>query len=286
MNITQTSVLNVFKRRLLDLYSPSFIGCAYFGTSCRVLAGHSKWSNIRHTKGANDAKKSSMILSISKRIKASIRATGKADPKTNSALARLIAEANAHDVPNSTIDKIIKAAVLEGNKTKDVVFEGRGPGSCAIIVECSTQHVEKTRNEIASVLKQCGGKIAEPGSLQYFFTQAGFIDVRVKPEDMKDLDEYVDVAIETGAEDVTLQEFEEGEKYLRFECEPATIMVVKSKLEKKGLEILDHQCEYIPNSYIELDETDANKMRKFFDKVEYLTSVDRVHVNVELKETS
>ena len=138
------------------------------------MSGHSKWSTIKHQKGAKDAKRGKLFAKLIRAIEVAARSGG-ANPEGNAALADAIQKARDNSVPNDTIDRAVKrgAGELGGQQLELVTYEGYAPGGVAVLVEALTDNRNRTAADIRHVFTRGGGSIADPGSVAYLFTRRG-----------------------------------------------------------------------------------------------------------------
>ena len=167
------------------------------------MAGHSKWANIQHRKGRQDAKRSKMFSKLSKEITVAAK-MGAPDPEFNPRLRLAVAAAKAQSMPKDNIERAIKkstaadAAILE-----EIRYEGFGPGGIGIIVEALTDNRNRAASEIRLSFTKRGGNLGETGSVSFMFDQVGYIEY---PGAIASEDEMMDAAIEAGADDVESSE--------------------------------------------------------------------------------
>ncbi|KAL5006762.1 hypothetical protein ScPMuIL_015568 [Solemya velum] len=248
------------------------------------MAGHSKWQNIRHIKAGKDAEKSSLISKITQRIRVVIRENGNADPKFNLALARLIAEAKAKDVPNSRIDDAIKAAKLAKDTGSRITIEAKGPMGTWLVIEAFTSQVSRSRQEISSILKKHGATLGDAGFAMHSFAYKGVIEIAVDDGEKVDMDKYLDIAIEAGAEEVTLELDDYNQPYLEFVCDPKDVHTVRKALEAMELNVRFCDSIYTTENPVELVEEDLQKMSKLMLKLEEHPDVIRIFDNIVTSE--
>ncbi|XP_076461584.1 putative transcriptional regulatory protein Teth514_1449 [Babylonia areolata] len=249
--------------------------------SVRGMAGHSKWANIRHIKAAKDKEKSRVISEYSRKIRAFARETGQTDPKTSSQLAKLITEAKSKNVPNANIDRVL-AQMVSLKNSSPVMFTAKGPVGSVMLIEALTTKMTQTRAELQSIVKKCGFSMFDSGSLaKIAFEEKGVVQVSCPGDAPPDLESYVDIAIEAGAEDVTLEEGEEGNKVLEFVCEPNDVYTVKKELEARQLAVGSAEVVFNTTSHVALDSSVLELIAKAMDKLDEHPDVLRVYINVE-----
>lgn len=247
----------------------------------RSMAGHSKWANIRHIKAAKDAAKSKISSDISQRARALIRETGNPDPKSNLRLSQLIEEAKSKDVPNATIEKILSQA----NKLKDaspMLFEAKGPGGSVMLIEVMTNNMKSIKGELQGVVKKCGFSMFEGSSIAMMsFVEKGvvLVDIDTTEEKKVDVDSYVDVAIEVGAEEVTLEE-DSGEQVLQFLCEPREVYAVKKELEAREFPVRSAEIVFLTTKTVPFTDGALELLSKVLDKLDDHPEVIKVYTNV------
>jgi YebC/PmpR family DNA-binding regulatory protein len=240
------------------------------------MSGHSKWSTIKRQKEANDAKRGAVFTKLGNQI--AIAARNGADPLTNAALAMAIEKAKAANMPNSNIERSIQrvkdrsAAQLE-----EVMYEGYGPGGVAVMVECATDNRNRTLPEVRSAFSKHGGRLADPGSVAFQFSKRGIIRVMGTGEEIELK------AIEAGAEDV-YEESETSETVIY--TAPGDLAMVREKLKKDGLELVEAELTYMPNNNLEITDAEtARKVVNLMDALEEIDDVASTHTNFELADS-
>lgn len=169
------------------------------------MAGHSKWANIQHRKGAQDAKRSKLFSKLSKEITVAAK-MGDPDPDTNPRLRLAVQNAKGQSMPKENIERAIKRATGgEGEDYEQIRYEGYGPGGVAVIVEALTDNRNRTASSVRSLFSKNGGTLGETGSVSFMFDRVGEITY---PASVGDADSVMEAAIDAGAEDVlSEQEF-------------------------------------------------------------------------------
>ena len=240
------------------------------------MAGHSKWSQIKRKKGANDVRRSGIISKHIRAITNAVRSGGSGDPAGNLSLKNAIAAAKTDTVPADNIENAIKRAVGEGvNATvfDEVVYEGYGPGGTAILVETLTDNRNRTVGEIRNVMNKRGGNLGNGGSVAWQFDQKGVIVVSSTDESVQD------AAIELGAEDI--QETEDG---LEIYTAPHELFLVSEGLSSQKFVVASASLTMIASSTVDLNEDDTRKLLALLEYLEDLDDVQRVTSNANLQD--
>ena len=240
------------------------------------MAGHSKWSQIKRKKGANDKKRSAMYSKHIRAIQAAVRSGGSGDPAGNLGLKNAIAAAKADTVPVDNIENAIKRAVgaAEGAaEYKEVTYEGYGPGGTAIFIETLTDNVNRTVADIRAVFNKRGGSLGTNGSVAWQFEKKGVI---LLPDASEAAQE---AAIEHGAED-----FQESEDGLEISTAPNDLYAVQDGLSAAGFKPESGQITMIPTNTVAVSGDDVRKLLTLIDALEDLDDVQNVYSNAELPE--
>ncbi|ALW89817.1 YebC/PmpR family DNA-binding transcriptional regulator [Deinococcus actinosclerus] len=238
------------------------------------MAGHSKWSQIKRKKGANDSKRSAMYSKHIRAIQAAVRSGGTGDPAGNLSLKNAIAAAKAATVPVDNIDNAIKRAVGAGEGAadyKEQTYEGYGPGGTAIFIETLTDNVNRTVADIRAVFNKRGGSLGTSGSVAWQFEKKGVLLLTDTSEQAQE------TAIEHGAEDI--QESDEG---LEISTGPADLYAVQDALTAAGFAIESAQITMIPSNTVAVGSDDAKKLMTLIDALEDLDDVQNVYSNADL----
>ncbi|KAI8969236.1 transcriptional regulator TACO1-like protein [Mycotypha africana] len=252
------------------------------------FAGHNKWSKVKHTKNAKDAKKSSMYSKIGLEITAAAKAGG-TDPITNNKLQAALNRAKSANMPKDTIENALKRA-LDKNKDslEKVTYECVGPGGIAMIVETLTDNKSRTVKEVKEVLNRVGGSVSSVG---YLFDKKGKVTFTAG-QSGHSFEQIMDHAIECGVEDIeeipadeiTAPEGEtEGntDNLIEVICEFSELNnVSKALMDRCQYEVQEIGPVYIPNSTVEVnDEETIEAVEKTFERMENLADVVKIHTN-------
>ena len=215
------------------------------------MSGHSKWKNIMHKKEKTDSQRAKLFTKIGKEI-AMIVKEGGPDPVSNSKLRDVIVKAKSNNVPNDNIDRIIKkAAGGDGANYEEIRYEGYGPKGIAVIVDTLTDNRNRTAGDIRYYFDKNGGNLGQVGSVSWMFEEKGVIIIE---KDKIDEDTLTEDAIEAGADDISI-----SDEVFEIYTDKSALQEVKENLEKSGYKFLSVQLEYIPSTYVELDDADDIK---------------------------
>jgi len=241
------------------------------------MSGHSKWSSIKHKKGAADAKRGKLFSKLARAIIVAAR-DGGGDPENNPTLATAIQKARDVSMPKDNIQRAIDRGTGAGADSaaiEHILYEGYGPGGVAILVEALTDNRNRASAEIRFAFSSHGGSLGEPGSVAYLFEKKGTIVVDGERYGEDD----VIVAIDAGAEDVR----EEGDR-LRVLCDPSDLTAVREALESSGVEIQSAELTTEPKSMVEVKGQEAERLLKLLDALDEQDDVDEVFANFDIPE--
>lgn len=241
------------------------------------MSGHNKWANIKHRKGAQDAKRSKVFTKIIRELMVAAREGG-SDPNTNTSLRAAIERARGANMPKDTMEKAIKkgAGELEGQTFSEALYEGYAPGGVALLIRCLTDNKNRTAQEIRHTLSKYGGSMAESGAVSWMFERKGIITV--SKEQISDLDEFQLLAIEAGAEDI--KDDTDPIEIITF---PDSVSDVKTALEENGYS-LSYEMSYIPSNSLKVEGSEAGKLFKLLDILEDNDDVQEVYDNSDIDE--
>lgn len=237
------------------------------------MAGHSKWANIQHRKGRQDAARSKLFSKLSKEITVAAK-MGDPDPDKNPRLRLAVKEAKSNSVPKDVIDRAIKKSQAgEGDDYEEIRYEGYGPNGVAVIVEAMTDNRNRTASNVRAIFTKAGGNLAETGAVSFMFDRVGLV---VYPADAGDEDAIFEAAIEAGAEDV-----ESSEDGHMIYCADTDLNEVSNALEATLGESETSKLIWKPSTTTELDLEGMQKMMRLVDSLEDDDDVQNVTSNFE-----
>jgi len=240
------------------------------------MAGHSKWSNIQHRKGRQDAARAKLFSRLSKEITVAAK-MGDPDPEKNPRLRLAVKEAKANSMPKDNIERAIsKATGGGGEEYEEIRYEGYGPGGIAVIVEAMTDNRNRTASNVRSTFSKYGGNLGETGSVGFMFDRMGQI---VYPAGAGDADRVMEAAIEAGAADV-----ESSDVGHVIWCEFTELAEVSTTLEALLGEAASTRLVWKPQTVTELDLDGAQKLMKLIDALEDDDDVQSVTANFEVSD--
>ena len=237
------------------------------------MAGHSKWANIQHRKGRQDAVRSKLFSKLSKEITVAAK-MGDPDPEKNPRLRMAVKEAKSVSVPKDVIDRAIKKSTAgEGDDYEEIRYEGYGPNGVAVIVETMTDNRNRTASTVRSTFTKNGGNLGETGSVGFMFERTGEV---VYAATAGDADTIMMAAIEAGADDVASG----GEGHV-ITCADSDLNMVATALESELGESVSTKLIWKPTMTTELDLEGMQKLMKLVDALEDDDDVQRVTSNFE-----
>ncbi len=240
------------------------------------MAGHSKWANIQHRKGRQDAARSKLFSKLAKEITVAAK-MGDPDPDKNPRLRLAVKEAKSNSVPKDVIQRAIdKSQAAGGEDYKEIRYEGYGPGGVAVIVEAMTDNLNRTASTVRSTFGKHGGNLGETGSVSFMFERKGEI---LYPADAGDEDTIMMAAIEAGAEDV--ESTEEGHAIYTADTD---LNDVSTALEADLGEAESTKLIWKPNSTTELDLEGAQKLMRLIEVLEDDDDIQRVTANFDISD--
>jgi len=242
------------------------------------MSGHSKWSTIKHKKGAADAKRGKIFTRIIKEMTVAARLGG-GDVDGNPRLRAAVAEAKANNMPKDNIDRSIKRGTgeLEGVNYEELTYEGYGPGGVAIMVETMTDNTNRTTPEIRHVFEKCGGNMGTPGSVRFQFERKGYFAIE---KSAATEDKLMEVALEAGADDLQTDDAEIYEIYTA----PEAFEQVRQALEKNKIPTVEAKLGQIPSNYVKLDEQKSKQMMRLMEMLDDQDDVQNVWTNFDIPE--
>ena len=243
------------------------------------MSGHSKWSTIKRKKGALDAKRSKVFTKIIKEITVAVREGGP-DPDGNPRLRLAIQNSKAANMPKDNVERAIKkGSGADSEAYHEVSYEGYASHGVAVFVECLTDNLNRTVQNIRSAFNKHGGSLGTKGSLEFIFDRKGVFTIKLSDNVALNEDDFTLEMIDAGAEDV---EFEE--EYVTVYCPMEDFGVLQKKTEELKLEVENAELQRIPKTTVVLDAEALRKVMKLIDALEDDDDVQKVYHNIELNE--
>jgi len=238
------------------------------------MAGHSKWANIKHRKGAQDAKRAKIFSKLGREITVAAKLGGE-DPDMNPRLRLALATARGQSMTKDAIERAVKKGVGggEGENYEEMRYEGYGPGGVAIIIEVLTDNRNRSATDLRTIFSKNGGNLGETGSVGFMFDRVGEI---VYPSDKASPDDMFETAAEAGAENVD----SEDEVHI-ITCADTDLATVRDALEAKYGEAQKTGLIWKPNVAAEVNEEQAPSVLKLIDLLEDNDDVQNVYTNFE-----
>ena len=241
------------------------------------MAGHSKWANIKHRKGAQDKKRAKQFTRAIKEITVAVKEGGGPDPEANPALRNAIQNAKGVNMPKDTIERAIKkASGADADHYEMVTFEGYGPNGIAIFVEATTDNTNRTVASVRSIFSKNGGSLGTNGSLEFLFDKKGVFVLERKTIEIE-LEELELELIEGGA-----SSFDKEDDYLTVYTDFNDFGMMSSKLEELKIEPKNSEVQRIPLNTTELPVEDAIKILNLIEKFEDDDDVQNVFHTLEV----
>jgi YebC/PmpR family DNA-binding regulatory protein len=243
------------------------------------MSGHSKWSSIKHKKGAADAKRGQLFTKLTRALIVAAKEGGP-DPAANLALQNAIEKARAASMPKDNIERAIargSGTTEDGAAYEHIAYEGYGPGGVAVFAEALTDNRNRTASEVRHIFSKHDGNLAESGSVAWLFERKGVILVDA---DSVDEEELTMVAADAGAEDVV----EEGSSY-EVICAPEDLHAVREALDEAGIPVATAESTMLPKTIVAIeDESTAKKILRLIDDLEENDDVQDVYANFDIPE--
>lgn len=242
------------------------------------MSGHSKWANIQHRKGRQDAKRGKVFTKIAKELTVAAKAGGK-DLNFNPRLRLAIEKAKSENMPKDNIDRAIKKGTgeLEGVEYVEIRYEGYGPEGVAFVVEALTDNKNRTASSVRSTFSKNGGNLGETGSVGWMFDKRGLISFA---KGATTEEELMDIALEAGAEDI-----KEEDGAFSVITDIADFMAVKIVLDENGFKYEQAEITMIPQNTVSVtDEDKVNQLMKLFETLDDDDDVQDVYANFDISE--
>lgn len=240
------------------------------------MAGHSKWANIKHRKGAQDAKRGKVFTKLIKEITVAARIGG-GDPDANPRLRLAVDKGKQANMPKDNVDRAIKKGTgdLDGVNYEEGSFEGYGPGGVAIIVEFLTDNRTRTVADVRFIFNKHNGSLGVNGSVAFMFDRKGVINFSGE----QDFDAIFEAALEAGAEDVNN---DSGD--IEVQTSPQEFEAVQKALEEAGLKYDSAEITMIPQTETVIEGKNAEQLMKMIDKLEDNDDVQNVYANFDISD--
>jgi YebC/PmpR family DNA-binding regulatory protein len=238
------------------------------------VSGHSKWSSIKHKKGATDAKRGQLFTKLSREVTMAARQGG-GDPSMNARLRLAVQKAKEANMPNDNIDRAITRGTGggEGENLEEITYEGYGPGGTAVLVEAVTDNRNRTVADIRNAFSKGGGNLAENGAVSWQFALKGVVSIEAAGVDEEEVQL---AAIEAGAEDVAADD-----DVVEVTTQPSDLESVREALEAAGFAVARAEVVQMPQNVVELDEKAAIAAIKLLERLDDLDDVQRVFSNAD-----
>jgi YebC/PmpR family DNA-binding regulatory protein len=240
------------------------------------MSGHSKWSSIKHKKGAADAKRGKIFTKLIKEITTAVRIGG-GDLDANSRLRDAIARAKAENMPKDNIDRAIKkglGTLEDGQSFEECTYEGYGPGGVALLIEVMTDNKKRTAAEIRHTLSRLNGNLGEAGCVSWMFDKKGYISF---DKTIVDSDKIMEIALDSGAEDIS-----EGEHEIEVVTDLSTFESVKKVFDDNAIKYIVAEISMVPQTSAKLEGKNAETMIKLMEALEDLDDVQNVYANFDI----
>ncbi len=240
------------------------------------MSGHSKWSTIKHKKGATDAKRGKIFTRLIKEITVAARMGGGGDPASNPRLRTAIQAAKNENMPKDNIERAIKKGTgeLEGVNYEESVYEGYGPGGAAVLVESLTDNKNRAVADIRHIFSKSGGNLGENGCVAWIFDKKGYINVKKEAVDEEAL---METAIDAGAEDVR-----EEENNFEIITNPQDFESVKAAIDDASIPYIEAEITMLPQSNANLEGKEAEQMIRLMEALEDCEDVQKVYTNADI----
>ena len=241
------------------------------------MSGHSKWSTIKHKKAVKDARRGKMFTKLIKDLTMAARMGG-SDATSNPRLRTAIAVARGASMPGDTIDRAVKkgAGELEGVSYEEVTYEGHALGGAAILLQTLTDNKNRTVSEVRHLFTKNGGSLGQPNSVAWMFTHKGIISIE---KDQTDEDQLMEIALNAGAEDVTV-----GDDMFEVVTAPNGLEDVRQALEDAHIAMVSAEAIMVPQNTVSLAGKEAEQTLRLLDALQELDDVQTVSANVEIAE--
>ena len=244
------------------------------------MSGHSKWSTIKRQKGNADAKRAQTFTKLAMGITIAVREGGGGDPSSNFKLRLVMDQARSANMPKDNVQRAIDRGLGKagsGAQLESTLYEAYGPGKVALIIEAATDNKNRTTGDVKNTIEKAGGSFISPGTVSWMFSDEGIITVL---KNGKTMDEFLDLAIEAGAEDVA-----DLDDVVEIYTKPNTLDAVRKVLVEKGIDVQNAELSKRPTTMVEVGDAEtAKKVLNLMEKLEEMDDVQKVHSNFDIPE--
>tara|TARA_B100000809_G_scaffold263672_1_gene317510 strand:- start:116 stop:877 length:762 start_codon:yes stop_codon:yes gene_type:complete len=241
------------------------------------MSGHSKWSTIKHQKGAADAKRGVLFTKISRELAIAVKNGGSSDPDMNFHLRLVLDKAKSANMPQDSIARAVKRGSgegAEGETLEEITYEGYGPGGGAILLQALTTNRNRTASDVRSAFSRGGGNLGESGCVAWNFDYLGVIGLEMT--DTERGEELTMIAIDAGADDVKLED-----EYLEIFTAIDQLQNVQKVLADEGVPPESGQFSMVPKTIIALDDKQQEQTLRLLDTLEDLDDVQKAYTNAD-----
>ena len=240
------------------------------------MSGHSKWSSIKHKKGATDAKRGKVFTRLIKEITVAARMGGGGDPASNPRLRTAIQAAKNENMPKDNIERAIKKGTgeLEGVNYEESIYEGYGPGGAAVFIESLTDNKNRAVADIRYIFSKNGGNLGENGCVAWMFDKKGYINIEKKSANEEKI---MEIAIDAGAEDIR-----EEENNIEIITSLEDFESVKEAIDDASILYLDAEITMLPQTTAYLEGKEAEQMIRLMEALEDCDDVQKVYTNADI----
>ncbi|MBD1371746.1 YebC/PmpR family DNA-binding transcriptional regulator [Hazenella sp. IB182357] len=244
------------------------------------MAGHSKWKNIQHRKGRQDAIRGKIFAKLAREIYVAAR-EGDKDPATNQKLRLAITKAKAQNMPNDNIERAIQKAAGggDGDEFESILYEGYGPAGIAVMVEALTDNRNRTAADVRHIFSKRGGNLGESGCVSWMFERKGVLTI-ARQSLVLDEDELVLLALEQGADDLEITD-----KYYELTVSPTAFEQVKNGLEESDITFTDAEITFVPQNKIHISGETLTSILTLLEALEDHDDVQSVYTNFDMEES-
>jgi YebC/PmpR family DNA-binding regulatory protein len=239
------------------------------------MSGHSKWSTIKHKKGAADVKRGKIFTKLIKEITVAARMGG-GDQEANPRLRRALNDAKAQNMPKDTFERAVKkgAGDLDGVNYEEILYEGYGPGGVAVLVECLTDNKNRSIADVRYIFGKAGGNVGTDGCVAWMFDKKGLISVSKEDSDEETL---MEVALEAGAEDIK----DEGDVF-EIITTPEDFDAVKEAVDAAQIKYQMAEITMLPQNMTPVEGKEAEQMIRFMDALDDCDDVQKFYTNADI----